>query len=246
MPLAMRNVGSTDCVAHLTYTPRDIASFAAKPPLIIFLHGAGERGTDHRLIIQSGLDSAVEHLQPPAIMVFPQCGTNYRAFYGDMENMVFRVMEDALTKFDGDPQRVYLIGYSMGATSSLYLAARHKRTFAGIVSIAVGITYPWEEWGPPPNLPQDGPTKKLFADMFLEASRVQFIAQEVKDTPIWFIHGEDDEFCPVEESQMLTNELQKLGAQPKLTTYPGVGHDSLINGLHEPGLFDWLLAQKRI
>lgn len=213
------------------------------PPIIIFLHGSGERGTNPAQILGHGLDAVIEQVSPPAITLFPQCTLDFRAYYGEMEQRVFDAIDHACEHFQADANRVYLVGYSMGATSTLYLAARHPHRFAGIVSIAVGISYP--ELDPPPSMPlHDQEALWMFHEMFVADSRVEFIAEHVKQVPIWFIHGDMDTACPVEESRSVYAQLKKLGANTKLTEYAHVGHDSLLRGLQEPGLFEWLLSQK--
>lgn len=215
----------------------------ANPPIIIFLHGSGQRGTNPDQILGHGLDAVIEQVSPPAVTLFPQCTAEFRAYYGEMEQRVLDAIDNARVHYQADANRVYLVGYSMGATSTLYLSARYPDRFAGIVSIAVGISYP--ELDPPPNMPaHDQEALWLFHEMFVADSRVEFIAERVKQVPIWFIHGDMDTACPVDESRLVHAQLQKLGAHTKLTEYAHVGHDSLLRGLQEPGLFEWLLSQK--
>jgi predicted peptidase len=226
------------------YVPDGI-DLDAKPPVVVFMHGVGERGSDPSAMLSSGLSHVIDEVvRPPAVMLFPQCRDVYRAYYGDMEKLVFAAIDDAVRDFNVDTTRISLLGYSMGSTSSLWLTARHPNRFAAIGAIAVGIN--WEEPDLPPLLPEDKAQQDLFYNMYMTPPEHQgpFIAQAVQHVPIWFIHGTADEPCPISEPRLLDSELRKLGADVRLTEYEGVGHDSLIRGVQEPGLFSWLLAHR--
>jgi predicted peptidase len=220
------------------HVPNDVETLT-KLPIVVFLHGAGERGTNPTDVLREEFRSVVQELALPAIWIFPQCSADHRAFYGTMESRVLRAIESVRVKFDADPARIYLAGYSMGATSCLYLSVRQPEKFAGIISIAVGIT--WEEEQLPPNLPQD--VTELFVSMFISPDRAQFIAEHIATVPIWLIHGSSDDQCPVTESRSLALELQKRGAEPKLTEYANAGHNILTRAMREQGLFGWLFKQ---
>ncbi len=226
----------TESSGHYACIPADRG--ASGLPIIVFLHGAGERGTDPADALQGGLKAVFESLNIPAVVLFPQCSPEYRAYYGAMEERVLQAIDGAVREFSADCASVYLIGYSMGATSCFYLAARHPGRFAAIASIAVGISWPEHGW--PPNLPDD--KRELFRNMFIDAERARFIAGQVKTVPVWFIHGSQDRACPVTDSRSIVDQLRAFGATARLTEYPELGHDSLVRGLNEEGLFQWLLS----
>jgi len=211
-----------------------------KPAVVVFLHGSAERGTDPWLPLK-GLDSIFEYLQLPAVVILPQCDDYHRAFYGAMEDRVMWSIEKTLHDFRADSERVYLVGYSMGGSSNLWLAARHPGKFAGIICIAPGIT--WLGAQEPPNLPIEA--KDLFDSMFITPRRPRAIAERVGDVPIWFLQGTDDELCPINETRMVIAELQKLGRQPMVTEYGGMGHETLGRAMEEKGVFEWLFSQDK-
>jgi|AGTN01.2.fsa_nt_gi Predicted peptidase len=243
MPFTSRHVDSPGGSPFelAMYLPDNLESIK-NPPIVVFLHGVGERGNDPNIILGGGLNVVVPELKIPGVVLFPQCADDHRAYYGDMERRFFRSIEYAVKEFGADPERVYVVGYSMGATSSLYLAIRNPDKIAGIASIAVGITWDSPNW--PRNLPEDEDIRSLFKSMFVAEDRARFIARGVKSVPIWFLHGSLDDGCPVEEARLLTEELQKAGAEVRLTEFPELGHDSLLRGWCEPGLFDWLLEKR--
>jgi len=234
--IAADSVSPFDVYIHV---PNDVETLR-KLPIVVYLHGAGERGTNPADVLREDLRSVVEELEFPAIWLFPQCNADHAAFYGAMETRVIKAIESVLLKFDADPARIYLIGYSMGATSCVYLSARQPEKFAGIITIAVGIT--WDEEQLPPSLPDEN-IKELFVSMFIAPNRAQFIAERMASVPVWFIHGTKDSACSVTDSRDLALELQKRGAKPKLTEYEDAGHNILIRSMREPGLFEWLFEQ---
>lgn len=210
-----------------------------RPPLIIFLHGSGERGNDPGLPLK-GNAHVFENLQLPAAIIFPQCNWEHRAFYGAMEERVFRAISIASNLLGTDSTRAFLSGYSMGGSSSLWLAAKHKDKFPAVICIAPGITWMGEEH--PPHLPAHD--KDLFVEMFVAENRTELIAAQVHSIPFWFLQGTEDEPCPIEETRQLVSEMRKLDGRTRLTEFEGLDHESLTLALEEEGLFDWLLSHR--
>jgi predicted peptidase len=234
--LLLRNDESKSPFDVVAFLPDNIESLQ-KPPLIVFLHGSGERGSNPEQPTK-GVAAIFEQMQLPAVVIFPQCDAVHRAFYGAMEDRVLQSIDKAIQEYGADPKRIYFVGYSMGGSSILWLAARHPKKFAGALSIAPGITWMGEEL--PPKLPTD--VTRLFNSMFVADNRTERIAKEIRDFPVWFLQGTEDEPCPIDETRQVVAEMRQLGAEPKLTEYEGMGHDSLSSALAEEGVFDWLLG----
>lgn len=220
---------------HAAFTPEGFENLK-NPPLIVFLHGSGERGWDPGVPL-TGIAHVFENLQLPAVVIFPQCDWEHRAFYGEMENRAMQSIEKTIVDFGADANRIFIVGYSMGGSSILWLAAKYPQKFAGSICIAPGITWMGEE--APPHLPSED--EELFNSMFVAENRTENIASEIKNIPIWFLQGTADEPCPIDETRSLISELRKLGATPIVTEYDGIDHDSLTMALEQEGLFDWLL-----
>ncbi|HIA52803.1 MAG TPA: hypothetical protein EYN91_12060 [Candidatus Melainabacteria bacterium] len=218
------------------FTPENFGSLN-QAPIIVFLHGSGERGWDPGLPLK-GNAHVFENLQLPAAVIFPQCDSNHRAFYGEMEKRMLRCIDVTVQQLGACADKMYLAGYSMGGSSNLWIAAKHPEKFRAIICIAPGITWMGEE--PPPHLPEED--MKLFESMFVVSNRTENIAKNVASTPIWFLQGTEDEPCPIEETRELVNDLRKLNAQPILTEYEGLDHETLTIGLEEEGLFPWLFS----
>lgn len=184
------------------------------PPLIVFLHGSGERGNDPAKAV-SGLAEILDYLQIPAVILFPQCDEHHRMFKGTMEQRVLRAIDSVAHEARANTKRVYLVGYSMGGASALHIASHHPDKFAAIVGIAPGIS-----WVKQP-----------------------LNAAPLKNTPMWFLQGTADELCPLTDTTALMAELNELGNYPQLTSYEGVGHECLVQAVLEPNLFNWLLSK---
>ncbi|GEM_PF-646888 len=226
-------------------TPREFVAFfpnnfeaIENPPLVVFLHGSAERGTDPGLVLK-GLETAFQDLQLPALVIFPQCDDHHRAYYGAMDTRVIQAIDQVIAQYAVDPRRIYLVGYSMGGSSNLWLAAKHPGKIAAMVCIAPGIT--WIGAQAPAALPAD--EKALFDSMFVAHDRPEAIARSIGNIPVWFLQGTEDQACPIDETRAVVSGLRQLGFAPLETEYDGMGHDTLLTALSEDGLFEWLFSQ---
>ncbi len=235
MPFQLLRDGATE-FEFAAFVPNDFKP-TSDTPVVVFLHGFGERGQDPGLPL-TGNAHVFENLQLPAAIIFPQCDYEHRAFYGDMEKRVFNCVSAVGKEFGVATDRIFLVGYSMGGSSNLWLGAKHPQHVGGIVCIAPGIT--WMGQNLPPGLPAED--VELFNSMFVATNRTQKIAEHIKDVPIWFLQGTADEPCPIEDTRSLVSDLHSLGAKPKITEYDGADHDTLTMALEEDGLFQWLLS----
>lgn len=205
-------------------------------PVILFLHGAGERGTDGVRQTEVGL-GRVLRTNPerfPAVVVFPQAPPG-QVWLGDLARVATTALEQTIAEFRGDPDRIYLAGLSMGAYGSWVLAFENPERYAAIVSVCGGIVPPA---GRRARLAQLPPT--LSADDPYAAT-----AARVKSIPAWLFHGADDPTVPVTESRQIVAALEQVGASPRYTEYEGVAHNSWDRAFAEPELPKWLLAQRR-
>jgi predicted peptidase len=125
---------------YLVYTPADYSDkIKGKYPLVFFLHGAGERGSDINLVRRNGLPKLVEEGRSfPFIMVSPQCPEGK---WWDPE-ILYPLITDILRKYKIDKKRVYLTGLSMGGFGTWDLAYNHPELFAAIVPVCGGA-YPY-------------------------------------------------------------------------------------------------------
>jgi predicted peptidase len=211
------------------YTPKK------KWPVILFLHGAGERGEDCELQTRVGIGPAIRRdtTSFPCLVVLPQCRRGL-VWAGEMEAQALQALEQTIKEFNGDRQRVYLTGLSMGGYGTWYFAARHPGKFAAIAPICGGVVPP-ARFPFPPDAAAQIPAEKPY----------ETIAAKIGKTPVWIFHGDADLSIPVGESRRMHAALQASGGNVKYTEYPGVGHNSWDQAYAEPGLLSWLLAQRR-
>ena len=123
---------------YVVYVPRDYSK-AKKWPVILFLHGAGERGTDGLKQSQVGIGGAIrtDPARFPAIVVMPQCLPEKR-WADDMADYALKALDQTLKKYSVDKTRLYLTGLSMGGYGSWWIGTRHPEMFAAIVPICGG------------------------------------------------------------------------------------------------------------
>lgn len=204
-----------------------------KWPVILFLHGAGERGTDCESQTQVGIGPAIRrHLAEfAALVVMPQCRPD-SVWIGAMEEQALAALDQTLAEFNGDPQRVYLTGLSMGGYGTWYLASRHPGRFAALAPVCGGII-------PPPGRLFPLHALKLVPSDQPHAS----IARKIGKTPVWIFHGEADPVIPVAESREMNAVLQALGGSVRYTEFPGVGHNAWDEAYADKEFWSWLFSQ---
>lgn len=126
-------------VNYLLHLPRDYGKEQGKKyPLILFLHGAGERGDDINVVKKHGppklVDSDTKLAVKDFIVVSPQCPTNQ--WWQPHE--VIALLDEVSSKYSVDPDRVYLTGLSMGGFGTWETASRYPNRFAAIAPICGG------------------------------------------------------------------------------------------------------------
>jgi len=196
-------------------------------PVILFLHGADEGGSDGVRQTRVGLGPALRRYPErfPAVVVFPQSPRGH-PWRGPSADLALRALEQTMHEFKGDPERLYLTGISMGGYGTWRLALQDPHRFVALVPICGGL---------------DSPAKRGASarEPFLEAAR------QLRHLPTWVFHGEEDNIIPVSESRVMVRALQEVGAPVRYTEYPGVEHDSWDPAYAAPELATWLLSQRR-
>jgi predicted peptidase len=201
-----------------------------KYPLVIFLHGAGERGDDNAKQLVHGMnDFAADEIMVkyPAFVFAPQCPAEQK--WADVDwsaksntlpekpspslAATLQAVEALRMEFSIDEKRIYITGLSMGGYGTWDAISRRPELFAAAVPICGG--------GDPE------------------------LAKQMQVVAIWAFHGDNDEAVPVHRSREMVAALKAAGAHPKYTEYPGVGHDSWTQTYRDPALYAWLFAQKK-
>ena len=195
-------------------------------PLLLFLHGAGERGDDLRLVAVHGPPKRLEQQRELAscVLVSPQCPADewWRA------STLMALLDEVRADVEVDPARLYVSGLSMGGYGTWQLLARYPELFAAAVPICGG--------GDPARLGHpDAPGDGFDLEGLLRARAV----------PLRVFHGANDLVVPPEESRRLVRALEAVDADVQLTIYPGCGHDSWSRTYADPALYAWMFAQRR-
>jgi predicted peptidase len=203
-------------------------------PVILFLHGSGERGNDGRLPTTIGLGPALRQYSEryPAIVVFPQAPPDDR-WPGAPARMAMAMLEKTEREFRVDADRVYLVGLSMGGNGAWYLAYRFPERFAAMVAICGWFVPRAAQPTSEPVVPErDGdPDSALTA--------------RLERLPIWILHGDSDPVIPPEDSRRIAARLQSLDASVRFTEFEHTGHDAWDPAFADPELPAWLLSQRR-
>ncbi len=198
-------------------------------PLVIFLHGAGERGSDNEAQLVHGMsDFASDKIMEkyPAFVIAPQCPQNKQwvnvPWSADSHVMpkepaeplrqTFEVIEQLQKEFPIDPKRLYITGLSMGGYATWDAIQRHPKLFAAAAPICGGG----------------------------DASG----AATFQHVPLWVFHGDQDTAVRVARSRDMIAALKKAGGSPRYTEYPGVGHDSWTATYRNEDFYKWLFAQQ--
>ncbi len=207
-----------------------------KLPVILYLHGGGERGKDGVMATQVGLGPAVQASLGffPFIVVFPQCDPSSFWALPEMAERAMEAVEVALREYNGDPDRIYVTGNSMGGFGTYYLAARYPGRFAALAPICGGVKPP--RWVP---IPAAGRLIDLDGDPYAQ------MAQKLGQTPTWIFHGRRDPLVPVAMSRKMSAALKQAGGIVRYTEWPSTGHAAEEPTYAHPELFQWFLRQRR-
>ena len=199
-------------------------------PIILFLHGRGERGEEGMWQTQIGLPSAVrDHPERwPFVIVMPQCPQGHYWTDPDMLNFAMATLDQEAREFHGDPERTYLTGLSLGGYGSWELAKDHPTRWAAIAIAAGGIfwSYAPDRWKEAATLPAT-------------------YAAAIGRTPVWTFHGSLDTIVPEREEELIFDAIKAEDGHMRLWIYQGLGHDAWSRGFNEPELPRWLLAHRR-
>jgi predicted peptidase len=199
-------------------------------PLVLFLHGAGERGTDNAQQLVHGVAAFAKpenQGEYPCFVVAPQCPAdrcwvevNWNQPSHEMPEkaseplkLALDLVEKMTAELPVDKGRLYVTGLSMGGFGTWDAIQRRPKLFAAAIPICGG-----------------GDTAQ---------------AAKLKEVPIWAFHGDKDPVVPVRRTIDMIEAVAKAGGLAKMTIYSGIGHDSWTATYANPDVLAWLFAQKK-
>jgi pimeloyl-ACP methyl ester carboxylesterase len=185
-------------------------------PVVLFLHGAGERGDDGVRSAQVGLGAAINQDPEayPFIALFPQARMQ-QGWAAETDNArdALAILDEAVKTYRCDTSRIALTGLSMGGAGSWSVAAAHPERFSAVVTIC-GRGKP--EW-----------------------------AEALKKLPIWCVVGDADRTETVLNAREMAAALRAAGGRPNETEYRSVPHNSWDRAYSDPVIVHWMLAHTR-
>ena len=197
-------------------------------PLVLFLHGAGERGDDNKAQLNHGVTSIIrnaEKLGTPVFLIAPQCPKDRWWTTRDKElshggpesgallDSLIALVDHKLESHPIDPKRFHVTGLSMGGYGTWSLLGLAPDRIASALPVCGG--------GDPG------------------------LAGKFKDVPVWAFHGEADDVVPAERTREMVAAMEKAGGKPKATYYPGVGHNSWSRTYQNPEVIRWMLEHPK-
>lgn len=198
-----------------------------KWPVILFLHGSGERGNDGMDQTQIGLPASIRSHPDrwPFVVVMPQVPFQHHRWTDpDMMRMAMAALDAGVKEFHGDPQRLYLTGLSLGGYGTWEIAKNWPHTFAAIVPVCGGVfwSYAPERWHNM-QLPEQ-------------------YAKAIGRTPVWMFHGTDDRVVIPKQAILMYEALKANGGNVRLWEYTSVRHNAWDKAYANPELPRWLLS----
>ncbi len=201
------------------YVPEGLAT-GQTVPLVLFLHGAGERGSDNEAQLKHGVKTIINYsvrTKQPMILLAPQCPreswwTGRRNQTQNPMSLVFGLVEETIKTRPVDTNRIYITGLSMGGYGTWSAIAKKPDSFAAAIPICGGGTV---------------------SD-----------AGKLTSVPVWAFHGSKDSTVRPEASRVMIEAIRKAGGWPRYTEYPGVQHNSWTQTYADDLVLDWLFSQK--
>jgi predicted peptidase len=201
---------------YLLYLPPEYDPQSSQRwPLMLFLHGFGERGdtlADLEAVKLHGLPRLVESGKDfPFIIASPQCS---RQSWWTLKVETLKDLAESLAAhYPVDRSRIYLTGLSMGGYGSWSLSIAYPELFAAVAPICGG--------------------------------GVRSQVSRLKNVPVWAFHGALDDVVLPYRSQSMVEALQQSGGDARLTIYPTLKHDSWTATYDNPELYDWFLSHRK-
>ena len=197
---------------YLLFLPEGYSKEEKKWPLILFLHGSGERGENLEKVKRHGpLKMVGKQKDFPFIVLSPQCPKGL--WWSHRAESLVALLDEVISLYEVDNNRIYLTGLSLGGFGTWHLACGYPERFAAIAPICGG------------------------GELYL--------AERLKNVPVWAFHGAKDKAVPLERSQEMVDKIKKAGGNARLTVYPKAGHNAWTATYSNPELYKWFLSHEK-
>ena len=200
---------------YLKYTPAT-ATPDEKLPLIIYMHGAGERGnTDGSQVDLVSTHGYFKYIKQgkeyPVMMVAPQCPVGQ--YWGSYIESLNRFLDHVIAENNVDTDRIYLTGNSMGGTATWLWALDNAERFAAIAPIC--------------------------------GEGISWYGGRLSELPIRAFHGDSDTVVSPHQSLAMVSAINRYSKKgnASLTLFPGVEHNSW-DPAYNDELIEWFLEQR--
>jgi predicted peptidase len=203
-------------LSYLLYEPQAAGRKGESCPLVVFLHGMGERGDDLSRVAAQGPPLLAENGRAfPFFLVAPQCPAQSSWIF--QLDALRGLLADLVRRLPVDTSRICLTGLSMGGFGTWHMAVEYPHAFSAVVPICGGSAL------------ASGMDQRLGA---------------IAHVPVWAFHGAKDAVVPIILQQMLVEGLRAAGGTVQFTVYPDADHDSWTATYENQQVYDWMLAQK--
>lgn len=202
-------------------------------PVVLFLHGSGEAGSDNTKQMTQGLPPWLrEHgASFPAVVVIPQA-PEHTYWNGPIEQMALQAMQNSIGEFHGDRHRLYLTGLSMGGFGAWQIAIDHPGVFAAAAIICGAI-----------NPIADEPALHVLG-LPAGVDSYAWVATHIGGLPVWIFHGSVDTVVPLTDDHHLYPALQAAHDEVRYTEFAGVNHGSWVPAYALPELWPWMFSHR--
>ena len=188
-------------------------------PVILFLHGAPERGNDGVIQTTEGLGPFVKQRAAdfPFFVVFPQCEDTHGPILTSWSisspdgKPALAILDSVEREFAIDSHRRILTGWSMGGYGTWSLGAAEPKEWAALVPVAGGGDPAW--------------------------------GAKLKNSRIWAFAGADDKIVPTEETRRMVDAVKAAGGHPHLSVVPNTGHEVWKTAYADSQLYTWMLGR---
>lgn len=208
--------GAFPSLPYILTAPEDWDPATERLPMLVFLHGAGERGTDPAPLrsfygIPRLFGEQPQYHGLRVITLSPQCPESH--IWHHLTLPLRELIETVAEECGVDRDRITITGCSMGGFGTWEMICTYPQLFAAAAPICGG--------------------------------GLTWRAGALKQMPLRVFHGGADSVVPLVYSQLMTDAVNKAGGHAELTVFPGVDHDSWIPTYRDTDVIEWLVAQKR-